>query len=296
MLDVHKNWSPEKAQLTKDLIQAFANVFTTSHLQHGSSSATIVVYAKTITGDTIPLDDVMSDSTVEELKLKIQREEGVLLDQQCLIFLGEELENGQTLLDYGIVNKSRVDLLLKLEGRGSDSKAEEYDADVSSLSNCVDSSSDSDDESGSNDDVDFPSESSIGISAKTANVTITLPERLLDLENSDPAIFPTFDNDGPDQYHPTDSALDYSFKDDQEPTAISSPTHSATNINYDISSNGGGDGVDGDHCCCDGENIRSGAVMRGNNMACYPFSSEVQDGDDQVSTFVAVQYEASGGH
>ena len=38
MLDEHKNWSPEKAQLTKDLIQAFANLFTTSNLQLGSSS------------------------------------------------------------------------------------------------------------------------------------------------------------------------------------------------------------------------------------------------------------------
>ena len=47
----------------------------------------------------------------------------------------------------------------------------------------------------------------------------------------------------------------------------------------------GGSGDDGDDEGCDGDNIRSDAVVRG-NIECYPFSSGVQDGDAQLPTLV----------
>ena len=219
MLDECGTWSPEKAQLTKDLIQAFANLFTTSNLQHGSSSATIVVDVKTITGEIIPLDDVMPGSMVEALKWKVHDKMGIPVDQQRLIFVGKELENGQTLVEYNIVDKSLVYLVLKQEGGGGESNAEDYDADLSSLSNRAGSSVDSD------DDNDSPSETSIGV-AKTG------------------------------------------------------------------SSKSGGSGDSGAHEGCEGGNIRSEAVVRG-NIECYPFSSGDQDGDAQLPTLNAVQYEAT---
>ena len=220
MLEEDETWSPQKKQKTKDLIQAFVNVFTTSNLQHGSSSATIVVYAKTITGYTITLDNIKPGSMVKDLKRKIRDKMHIPLDQQRLIFLETELEDDQTLWAYNIVDKSLVYLVQKQEGGGGESNAEDYDADLSSLSNRADSSVDND------EDGDSPSETSIGVAAKTG------------------------------------------------------------------SSKSGGSGDDGDYEGCDGDNIRSEAVVRG-NIECYPYSSEDQDGDAQLLTINAVQYEAT---
>ena len=217
LLEEDETWSPEKRQKTKDLIQAFAYAFTTSNLQLGSSSATIVVYAKTITGYTISLDNIKPGSMVGALKRKIRDKIHIPLDQQRLIFLDTELEDDQTLWAYNIVHESTVYLVLKQEGGGGESNGEEYDDDLSSLS-YRESSFDSD------EDGDSPSETSIGV-AKTGS-----------------------------------------------------------------SKSGSGD--DGDNEGCDDDNIRSEAVVRG-NIECYPFSSGDQDGDAQLPTLNAVQYEAT---
>ena len=150
---------------------------------------------------------------VKELKLKIQIVERISLDQQHLIFGRKELEDGRTLLEYKVVDQSLVSLVLKPRGRGGDPNADNYDADVSSLSNCVDSSDS--DESGSDDDSDSPSESSLGVAAKTANITTPQTGELLDLAISDLAIIRTFDDNGPDQYLPMGSAKDQSHDQDQ---------------------------------------------------------------------------------
>lgn len=69
------------------------------------------VYVKTLTGNTIAVN--MDDNdTVENIKIRIQEQEGTPVNQQRLLFAGQELENGRRLSEYNIQNRSTLHLVL----------------------------------------------------------------------------------------------------------------------------------------------------------------------------------------
>lgn len=78
------------------------------------------IYVQTLTDKVIKFL-VKESYTVEKLKELIQDEEGVPVDQQRLIYVGKQLEDGLTLSDYKIkpLVGACLNLVLRLRGGGS---------------------------------------------------------------------------------------------------------------------------------------------------------------------------------
>ena len=76
------------------------------------ASASMQIFVKTLTGKHITLDVNPTDK-IETVKEMIFDKEGIVPEQQGLIFAGKELENNKTLQDYSIQKDSTLHLYLK---------------------------------------------------------------------------------------------------------------------------------------------------------------------------------------
>ena len=73
------------------------------------------IYIKTLQGKNITLD-VNDDDTIDSIKKKITEIEGIPVEQMRLVFNGKQLEDANTIRDYGIECDSTIHLVLRLRG------------------------------------------------------------------------------------------------------------------------------------------------------------------------------------
>ena len=87
-----------------------------SHV-HGSraSDNRMQIFTKTFNGKTLTLDVVHNES-VGKLKAKIFEKEGILTEQQRLLFSGKQLEECRTIGDYNTKKSNTLHLYLRLRG------------------------------------------------------------------------------------------------------------------------------------------------------------------------------------
>ena len=78
-----------------------------------TAAHTIPIKVKTLTGKTINID-VLATSSILHVKQAVQDQEGIVPEQQKLIFAGKVLENTKTLADYNIQKDATLYLILRL--------------------------------------------------------------------------------------------------------------------------------------------------------------------------------------
>ena len=75
----------------------------------------MLIFVKTLTGNTITLDVAMSD-TIFKVEFAIQKKEGVPLLEQRLVVRGSQFDDGHTISDCNINHAPTLHLLVPLRG------------------------------------------------------------------------------------------------------------------------------------------------------------------------------------
>ena len=77
--------------------------------------STFQIFVKTLTGKTITLDVLASD-TIDEVQAKIHEKEGIAAHSMPLLFAGRQLEDGVRVSEYGIQKESTLHVSSRLRG------------------------------------------------------------------------------------------------------------------------------------------------------------------------------------
>ena len=102
-------------------VQAYKGNFNTpNQLENdlGKMKTKGQLFIKNFRGQTVTIDGSLLHLTIEELKEKIFKKEGIPVNQIKLIYAGKQFEDGRLVTDYGVENESTIHLVLRLPGGG----------------------------------------------------------------------------------------------------------------------------------------------------------------------------------